>query len=157
MSRQNAGVLVVEDEPIIALHLQVLLEELGFTDIRLAHDLGTATALLRERTPDLAILDINLGRQLVYPLAIEIRRRGIPFAFATGRMRSEILSEWARIPIIAKPLTKQSMEAAIHALGFAVGDAGLIVPDGAQLQKTPDESLRRIAAATPPPPRTRSS
>lgn len=111
--------MVVEDEPIIALHFQALLEDLGFSDIRLAFDLRGASALLHERAPDLAILDVNVGRELIYPLAAEMRRQSVRFAFATGRLHSEILPEWSGVPVIPKPLTKHSLDMAIRSLGFA--------------------------------------
>ena len=56
------------------------------------------------RAPGLGILDVNIGGHLVFPLATEMRARQIPIVFSTGRPASELPPEWARHPILRKPL-----------------------------------------------------
>jgi DNA-binding response OmpR family regulator len=57
-----------------------------------------------EREPfDLAILDINLNGQMVYPLADELRSRDIPFMFLTGYGTADLPERFRSLPRMAKP------------------------------------------------------
>lgn len=55
-------VLVVDDEFLIAMDVSEVLREMGFEVIGPANDLRAATRLMRQETPDLAVVDLNLGR-----------------------------------------------------------------------------------------------
>ena len=116
--RYSVGVLVVEDDVLIAMNLQAILWEVGFSDIHLAHDLATGSALLLSRAPGLGILDVNLGGQLVFPLAREMRARQIPIVFSTGGSASGLPLEWALHPILPKPLDTGALTATLGALGL---------------------------------------
>jgi CheY-like chemotaxis protein len=77
--------LIVEDEYLIALDLAVALEEHGASVLGPVGSVADALALIAsEDTLDAAVLDINLGRERVWPIADELRQRGVPFIFATG-------------------------------------------------------------------------
>jgi DNA-binding response OmpR family regulator len=114
----SVGVLVVEDDVLIAINLATMLADLGFSDIRLAHDLAAGRALLLSRMPGLAILDVNVGGRLVFPLATELRARQIPIVFSTGRRPSELPPEWALHPILPKPMDPDVLTATLEALGL---------------------------------------
>ena len=83
--RKLAGrrVLVVEDEFFLADDLSRGLEANGAEVLGPANTLGRADALL-DGGVDLAVLDVNVKGQLVFPLADELRRRAVPFVFTTG-------------------------------------------------------------------------
>ena len=83
---RSPRVLVVEDEPRIARGLQSALTELGFNEVYLAHDLLMGQALLLLRPLKLGILDVQIGRDRVFPLAAEFRAKLIPII---GRRRGE--------------------------------------------------------------------
>jgi DNA-binding response OmpR family regulator len=117
-TEHSAGVLVVEDDPIVAMDLLAMLADLGFGSIFLAHDLATGMALLVSKLPGLGILDVNIGGELVFPLAIELRARGIPIIFSTGRAPTELPVEWTAHPILPKPLTAAILAAALDGLSF---------------------------------------
>jgi DNA-binding response OmpR family regulator len=114
--RYSVGVLVVEDDLLIAMNLQAILWELGFSDIHLAHDLATGSALLLSRAPGLGILDVNLGGELVFPLAREMCARQIPIVFSTGG--GGLPLEWAQHPILPKPLDPGTLTVTLGALGL---------------------------------------
>ena len=114
----SVRILVVEDDRIIAMNLAAMLADLGFGDIFLAHDLATGMALLLSTPPSLGILDVNIGQELVFPLAIELRARRIPIIFSTGRAPTELPVEWTAHPILSKPLEANSLAAALGGLGF---------------------------------------
>lgn len=107
-------ILVVEDDLFIALDLQDVLRELGHEEIHLAHDLATGRKLLDSTSPDVAILDVNLRGELVFPLAAELLSRSIPFVFATGEAPSSFPSEWQGHTILAKPVDRTVLEAALR-------------------------------------------
>ena len=77
--------LVVEDEYLIATDLALSLEDQGATVVGPVGSIADALALIAtESTLDGAILDINLGHERAWDIAEELRRRGVPFIFATG-------------------------------------------------------------------------
>lgn len=77
-------VLVVEDNLLIAETLCDLLAECGCDVVGPAPDLPRGMALFEESQPDAALLDINLGETLSFPLAAVLEERGVPFVFLTG-------------------------------------------------------------------------
>ena len=102
---RSPRVLVVEDELTIARGLQSALTELGFNEVYLAHDLPMGQALLLLRPPELGIVDVHIGRDLVFPLAVEFRAKLIPIIFSAGDAASKLPPEWStkrrprRLPI----------------------------------------------------------
>ena len=77
-------VLVVEDEFLIALDLELLLRRHGWRVLGPAATVAAALRLLVGATPDVALLDVNLGGELVTPVAEELRARGVPFVLASA-------------------------------------------------------------------------
>ena len=110
------SILVVEDETIISFLIEDMLADLGCTDIWHAGGLKAAMALLRERTPDAAVLDVNLAGEPVYPLAEQLAETGVPFVFATGYGREGIPRDWVSRPTIQKPFNLDALAAALHAI-----------------------------------------
>ncbi len=57
------------------------------------------------------MLDINLGNgELVYPLADALLREGVPFIFVTGYEAESIDRRFANVPVLKKPLERQSLQ-----------------------------------------------
>lgn len=77
-------ILVVEDEFLLAYSLEEELRALGYNVLGPFSDRDQATQSSRSQAFDMAILDINLGGDMVYPLADELASRHIPFIFLTG-------------------------------------------------------------------------
>ena len=115
-------ILVVEDEAIVSILFEDVLMELGCAHVWLASRVGTALALLRERRPDAAVLDVNLAGEMVYPVAAQLVADGIPFIFTTGYGNSGIPPEWSMIPAVQKPFGRDSLA---RALRLALGDSAL--------------------------------
>lgn len=102
---KNRRVLVVEDEYIIAADLAASLEERGVTVIGPANSVVDALSLLeREPAPDAAVLDVNLGREKVYPVADALWERGVPFVFATGYDDFVVPDRYVGVPRCEKPI-----------------------------------------------------
>ena len=106
-------VLVVEDEGIIAMLLEDMLTELGHDMVASAANIEDAQAEAANRQIDLAILDVNLGRQSSYPLASVLTARGIPYILATGYGRRGLGQEWGQGVVLEKPFEVSALSAAI--------------------------------------------
>src|SRR4051812_47922533 len=109
-------VLAVEDEVIISFLIQDLLEELGCTEIWQAADVKSALAILAERTPDLAVLDVNVAGEQVFPVAEILDKAGVPFLFTTGYGRVGVPAQWDARPVLQKPYDIGTLEIAIRSL-----------------------------------------
>lgn len=77
-------VLVVEDEPLVAMALEDMLADLGVQVIGPAADAASALALLEGESVDAAVLDVNLGDHRSDAVADWLSARRIPFVLATG-------------------------------------------------------------------------
>lgn len=108
-------VLVVEDEPVVAMYLEDLLEGLGCETIGPASRLADGLALAEGNGFDVAILDINLGGERSTPIAEALRTRGVPFAFASGYgAPPEGFGD--EVPMIEKPYREAQIAAALGRL-----------------------------------------
>ncbi len=95
-------VLVVEDEPLVAMMVEDMLIDLGCTVIGPAMQLSEGLRLAETAELDAAVLDINLNGGRSFPIADALEARGIPFLFATGYGGGEAL-EGRQDPVIQKP------------------------------------------------------
>lgn len=96
-------ILIVEDEPFIALALEAILLELGFDVAGSAAQLSVALELIGREEIDGAILDVNLGSQNIGPVADILAARACPFFFTTGYDISGIPARHAGRPVLQKP------------------------------------------------------
>ena len=81
-------VLVAENEALIAM---VLADELTDAGLEVAGPFSTcaaATEWLHTRTPDYAVLDIELGDGPCTELAHELQRRNVDFAVFSGSLKA---------------------------------------------------------------------
>lgn len=115
-------VFVVEDEMMVSLLLEDMLGTLGCDNVLHAASVSSALNELSQSQPDLAVLDVNLGSEMVYPVAEELNRAGVPFVFTTGYGRGAIKLEWAARPCVQKPF---NIDAFAAALRVALGGSNL--------------------------------
>ena len=103
-------ILVVEDEYFIAQDLQMLLQEIGAEPVGPVPTLQQALDLAG-RTPALdgAILDVNLGGEMVWPLVDLLHERGIRIVLATGYSDLVIPSPYADLPRCEKPTKSRDL------------------------------------------------
>jgi len=107
-------VLVVEDEAIISFLIEDMLLSLGCASVAHAGTVKQAVNLLSEQTPDAAVLDVNLAGEPGYAVAEKLEEDGIPFVFATGYGGAGLPARWRERPVIQKPFTLESLEAALR-------------------------------------------
>jgi CheY-like chemotaxis protein len=97
-------VLVVEDEMMIAMLVEDMLTDLGCAVVGPAHALDTALDLARtEIGLDVALLDVNLGGQAVFPVADALRAKGVPAIFSTGYGDAGLRDIDRGAPVLQKP------------------------------------------------------
>ena len=77
-------VLIVEDDPIIALDAEDTLLGFGVKTVRTAGSVAKALAMIAERQPDFALLDVGLIREKSFAVAEQLEALKIPYAFVTG-------------------------------------------------------------------------
>jgi light-regulated signal transduction histidine kinase (bacteriophytochrome)/CheY-like chemotaxis protein len=111
--------LLVEDQMLIAMDVEAMLAEKGLDKVTTAASADEALVRLKNFAPDAAILDVNLGIATSLPVAEELRRRDIPFVFATGYGDSSVIpAELSDAPVVRKPYDADSL---VDALALALG------------------------------------
>lgn len=82
----KAKILIVEDEPIIAMDIKSYLRKLGYQVIGIAHDSEQALDMIYTRQPDLVLLDIRIDgtRDGIQIAGIINEKYDIPFLFLTS-------------------------------------------------------------------------
>lgn len=123
-------VLVVEDEGAIALLIEEMLEELGCEVVASVARLAAACDIAGSVRVDLAILDVNLAGERVFPVAEILRGRNIPFLFSTGYGASGLAAEYAGCPVLHKPFSESELQQKIAITLKEAHDSGVAIhPD----------------------------
>jgi len=115
-------VMVVEDEALVALVLADQLIDMGLSVVGPCGSVKEAQAAVAEGDFDAAILDVNLGGELVYPVADQLVSLGIPFVFVTGYGRESIDRRFAQALVLEKPVERELLED----IFVRSGDRGLL-------------------------------
>jgi len=110
------SVLVIEDEPLIAMMLEDFVDLLDHTHAGTADSVASGLALVGEGGFDVVILDVNLRDGACWPVADALVAAGKPFVLATGGHVEPPPAEHAGAPQLAKPFTMDSVRAALDAL-----------------------------------------
>ncbi|MGH6794216.1 MAG: response regulator [Methylocella sp.] len=103
-------VLIVEDEGMVAMLLEEMLTDLGHEVVAIVGRVDRAVELAFEAAVDVAVLDVNLNGQQIYPVATALKSRGVPFVFATGYDNSGLNEEWRSVPTLQKPFQARDLE-----------------------------------------------
>jgi|SRR5690242_8361349 CheY-like chemotaxis protein len=105
-------VLIVEDDPIIALDFEETIRGFGVKSIRTAGSVCRALGMIEERRPDFALLDVGLVRETSFAIAERLEALGIPFAFVTGYSADVRAPDaYAHKPRLPKPCNSESLAA----------------------------------------------
>ena len=112
----SLSVLIVEDEPLIAMMLEDFVDSLGHRVAGTADSVETALERIYEGGFDLAILDVHLrGGQPSWPVADALSDRGVAFLLATGGYVEKPPVRHASAPVLPKPFTMDAVQAALEA------------------------------------------
>ena len=111
------SILIVEDEPLIAMMIEDFLEVLGKSLAGSVDTVEAALTLIAAGGIDAAILDVNLrGGEKSFPVAEALAARGIPFVFATGGSQDTVADAYRDRPTLPKPFTMDGVAKALDAL-----------------------------------------
>jgi CheY-like chemotaxis protein len=107
---EGQRVLIVEDDPLLALELTETLAEVGCQIVDVAPGLARALAAAEFHELDLAVVDITLGEEKSFRVAHMLMAREVPFVFATGSRPEGIPPEFARVPALTKPFSPEALQ-----------------------------------------------
>lgn len=114
------SILVVEDETLVAMNLETILLDLGHTVIGPISTLGELDAALETGfQADVAILDINIAGEEIYPHARRLQALGIPLVFASGYGASGISEDFVGHTVVPKPYTERDIVGGLSAVRAA--------------------------------------
>ena len=108
-------VLVVEDEGSIALLIESMLEDLGCEIVASVGQLTEAREAAAMADLNLAVLDVNLDGQLVFPIVDILHHRQIPFIFSTGYGEQGLPASLKGHLVLSKPFTLDNLRRTISA------------------------------------------
>ncbi|MHA4835985.1 response regulator [Sphingopyxis sp. MSC1_008] len=113
----NRHILVVEDDPLVALMLEGYLDALGHTTVAVVESVAAALAQIASRDLDAAIVDVHLASgETSGPVADALRAADIPFLVTTGSLTAIDDPALAAAPLVAKPFALASLATALAEL-----------------------------------------
>ena len=111
---RDRRVLIVEDEYMLAQDLRHELEDVGTVVIGPAPSIGKALDLISaEQGIDVAVVDVNLGGEMAYPVADALLARRIPFVFTTGYEDGELQARYPQVARCEKPVDVRALTRAL--------------------------------------------
>jgi DNA-binding response OmpR family regulator len=116
MDKQPQRILIVEDEPMIALSLEDLLVDAGFEIAGVAGRLDRALRLIDSVACDAAIVDTNLGGVSASPVAAALSARGVPFIVLSGYSPEQLPGAFCAATFIRKPCRPAQLIQALNAI-----------------------------------------
>ncbi len=134
-------ILIVEDEPLFAQTLKHLVELNPLYEvIAVAEDSAAALAAVEERTPDLALIDLQLANGTTgFPVAVKLHELGVLCLFTTGKAPSFPMPDLA-LGCLVKPFSQEDL---VRALTMA--EDMLRGRQGLQLRPNRPDNLRVYA------------
>jgi two-component SAPR family response regulator len=122
---EGLAVFVVEDEALVLLNLEDMLEELGCTVVGPVMRIDRAEQFIENGiSADVAILDVNVAGEMIFPFARKLADLNIPIVFATGYGRSGLPDDFHHHPILQKPYTADDVtKGLLKAVNGADADA----------------------------------
>ncbi|HUQ34893.1 MAG TPA: response regulator [Aestuariivirga sp.] len=103
-------VLIVEDEPLLAMNLEDMLTQLGHVVTSTATRIDKALSLAEGSEFDLAFLDINLAGSNTFGVGAILRKRNIPFIFTSGYGAEGLIDGYRAAHLLTKPFGVKELE-----------------------------------------------
>ena len=114
LSGQVPVILVVEDEPLVAMAVADCVTDTGCRVLGPIGDFSEALKTVRTGKFDAALLDANLGGKNVDELATLLAQAGIPFAFVTGYGRDILPDAFRHVTVVSKPYDDDELKQVIR-------------------------------------------
>lgn len=103
-------ILLVEDEALVAMDIEMTLQAAGATVLPPVATLSGAVVAADKGGFDIAVLDIMLRGEEVFPVADKLQARGVPIAFHSGHGKAASLAQtYPAAAICAKPCRGSEM------------------------------------------------
>ncbi|MDP1866833.1 MAG: response regulator [Bradyrhizobium sp.] len=116
------NVLIVEDDPIIALDFEDTILGFGVKAVRTAGNVVKALEMIADQAPDFALLDVGLVREKSFAIAERLAELKIPFIFVTGYGADVRLpGALADKPRLPKPYSSDALKALLLRFGDSDG------------------------------------
>lgn len=97
-------VLIVEDNAALAYDLHDIVEDTGARPIGPALDIQAAMHLIITSQVDCALLDVNIGDDLIWPVARQLQKNRVPFSFISAKCsQRELPSDLSSHICLSKP------------------------------------------------------
>jgi len=113
----HKSLLIVEDEPLIAIMIEDVVDGLGCAVRYTAGSQAEALGIIATERLDLAILDVNLGEHIIdFAVAEALLERSIPFVFSSGHIASDLPMRFRGVPFLSKPYGEEELSAALQML-----------------------------------------
>ncbi|MDR3520882.1 MAG: response regulator [Acidocella sp.] len=112
---QAKRLLIVEDDLLLAFLLEDQLADMSYESLQASSVTG-ALALIESERFDGAILDVNLADGTIYPVAVALNERNIPFAFSTGSGKAAISATFRSRPTLGKPYSTHDLQRVLTAM-----------------------------------------
>lgn len=109
-------VLIVEDEPLVALDLEEILEGAGYAIAGSARDTSEAMIVLDRAEVHVAILDANLKGESAEPIARRLREAGVPFVAVSGYTSDELSGWLGGERLLSKPFAEAELLTVVRSL-----------------------------------------
>jgi PAS domain S-box-containing protein len=115
---QGKRVILIEDEPLVAMDLESTLTAAGCEVIGSAGTLDKARLLIANAECDAALVDVNLAGHPVDELAAALTQKNVPFAFVTGYGREGTPRGFRDAILLKKPFSQDQLLAVMELLFY---------------------------------------
>jgi DNA-binding response OmpR family regulator len=107
-----ARLLLLEDDGMIALHIETTLVDAGVGEVVYLARIEDALRAIEVSSFNAAILDLRIGaRGWAYDVAGRLRQKGVPFIFSSGA--GEVMENYRDVPLVMKPFSSDQLIAAL--------------------------------------------
>ena len=127
-SLRGKRIMIVEDEPLVAMDMQSMLSAAGCQVIGPAGTMDEAKRLLAAGGCDAALVDVNLKGEPIDELLSVLRQEGVPFAFVTGYGPKVLSRTFQETVTISKPFSAEQLLAVTEVVLYLRGSGPDVVP-----------------------------
>ena len=108
-------ILIVEDEPLVAADLEILVTEIVPATVVVEASVA-ATKKVLHTALDFAFLDVDVTNGKTFEIAQMLERKGVPFVFISGSPQEQLPSALRTVPFIPKPFYSAQIECVLRAV-----------------------------------------
>jgi DNA-binding response OmpR family regulator len=112
-ARTGKSILIVEDEPLIALDHDETVRRAGFTQVTIVSSCAAAREWLESHTPSVALLDVQLRDGPCVDVATYLRKNGVPFAVCSASIKEDANPVFQESIWLSKPCMPENLITAL--------------------------------------------